>query len=380
MKKLSLIIACYNQEKYLAEAVESVVKVFAKLDSCEIVLWDDCSTDSTYEIATSFQQTHPDLIRVKRSSENLGVAKCSASMVEEAQGEYIMVFDHDDVMVDFDIPAELKFLDDHPEYSCSYGRKLLFSDEKGLHNGSVGSLYSDFRLLLEPTINNNGMIMRRKDIMTAGNYQETPQGKASGAADIFMWIRLRLQGLIRFDNSVRVLHRIHPNQVTNMTPEKKELYRKDYRFFLEYVCQRYPVIAESLKSGKNLSLKPEQCHIALIILGGLIRNATKVDELNRYLFYAKQLAPKDYGVNLEVGDFYMQMKNYDKALASFSLVSWLEDDASVKMKAFRKIEECYRVKNYPLNELTLVLERYSQKLFAQTPEVELAIKELKRYN
>ncbi len=51
---VSVLMTAYNREKYIAEAIESVLQSTYK--NFELIIVDDCSTDNTVSIATDFQQ------------------------------------------------------------------------------------------------------------------------------------------------------------------------------------------------------------------------------------------------------------------------------------------------------------------------------------
>ena len=124
MTKLSVLMACYRQEKYVSEAIDSVLNnINYDWDDAELILWDDASPDGTWGILEDYARRYPDIIRLYRSEENMGVAATAAAMVNAAAGRYVMMFDHDDVLLPFDIVGELRFLDNNPDYVASYGRR-----------------------------------------------------------------------------------------------------------------------------------------------------------------------------------------------------------------------------------------------------------------
>ncbi len=379
MTRLSILMACYMQEKYLEEAIDSVLKSGFDFRDSEIIMWDDCSTDRTWEIIQDYGRRYPDIIRPFRSETNMGVADCAAAMVDAARGKYVMIFDHDDVMLPFDIAGELDFLDKNPDYVASYGRKLMFDEEKGLHGRSMGGPYSDFLMILHPPINNNALIMRRETVLAVGNYKTTSEGKLSGAADIFMWLRLRLAGKLRYDNaSPRLLHRIHKKQVTQRD-NQADVYVRDYRFFLDYMIERYPEVYEKLSTGKDMRISGDQQFAALIMLGGMIRNTNQGQELDRFLFYAKQLAPDDPAVDQQIGEFMFNLKKYeDAAFKFFDIYVKFEDDyhrlisLSWLVKAYEKLER-------PVDHLHVGAVRVSGRYFSLSPENRRIFMNIRRY-
>lgn len=94
---ISYIIATYNHESYVREAIENA---FAQTYSpLEIILSDDCSSDNTFEIAQkSFSNYRgPHSLRLNRNDRNLGIAGNINRLVEMSRGELIVVAAGDDV-------------------------------------------------------------------------------------------------------------------------------------------------------------------------------------------------------------------------------------------------------------------------------------------
>ncbi len=96
MKKISVIIPCYNQEKYIAETLNSILaQTF--LDY-EIIIINDGSTDNSISIITEFQKNYPHCITII-NQENKGLPAARNAGVKAAQGEYIFPLDGDDKIV-----------------------------------------------------------------------------------------------------------------------------------------------------------------------------------------------------------------------------------------------------------------------------------------
>ena len=71
---LSVGMLTYNHEKYIAQAIDSILMQEVNFDY-EIVIADDCSTDNTREIILDYQKRYPDIIK-PLFQENLGSQKC----------------------------------------------------------------------------------------------------------------------------------------------------------------------------------------------------------------------------------------------------------------------------------------------------------------
>lgn len=94
MEKISVIIPVYNDEKYLAQCLDSVLR--QTYSNLEIILVDDGSTDSTPELCEKYREKY-DNIRILHKK-NGGVGSSRNAGLEMATGEYILFVDHDDLL------------------------------------------------------------------------------------------------------------------------------------------------------------------------------------------------------------------------------------------------------------------------------------------
>tara|TARA_Y100001963_G_C6793087_1_gene456771 strand:+ start:1885 stop:2538 length:654 start_codon:yes stop_codon:yes gene_type:complete len=92
MVKVSVIITCYNLEKYISRAINSCLNQTLHDSSYEIIVVDDCSSDNSWDLITSFGP----MIESIRLEKNMGVAFASNIGIKAAKGEYIVRVDGDD--------------------------------------------------------------------------------------------------------------------------------------------------------------------------------------------------------------------------------------------------------------------------------------------
>ena len=100
MPKVSVIIPTYNRDKYIAEAINSVLS--QTYQDFEIIIVDDGSTDKTKEVATHFVNKYPDKVKYLRQ-ENEGAGSARNLGFKHSVGEYIA-----DLVLDEKIIIELK--------------------------------------------------------------------------------------------------------------------------------------------------------------------------------------------------------------------------------------------------------------------------------
>lgn len=96
MYLISLIIPIYNAEKYLEDAINSIVNQSIGFDNIELILVDDCSTDTSKIIIEKYAEKYPNIIRFYLN-ENHGHPGFGRNIgLENATADYIMFMDNDD--------------------------------------------------------------------------------------------------------------------------------------------------------------------------------------------------------------------------------------------------------------------------------------------
>jgi glycosyltransferase involved in cell wall biosynthesis len=105
--KISTVITLYNLEKYIDDAIQSVLSQTRQAD--EIIVVDDCSTDGSADIVAK----HKDRIIYIKQEKNIGALRNSLSGLKAATGDIVTFLDGDDVWMPRKLEAiEEEFLQD----------------------------------------------------------------------------------------------------------------------------------------------------------------------------------------------------------------------------------------------------------------------------
>lgn len=98
MKKVSIVVPCYNMAAYLGQCVESLVNQTIGIENLEIILVNDASTDDgqTWKKITEIERTFPDTVIAISLEENLRQGGARNIGISYASGEYLMFCDADD--------------------------------------------------------------------------------------------------------------------------------------------------------------------------------------------------------------------------------------------------------------------------------------------
>ena len=119
--RVSIVIPCYNQGRYLAQAIESACR--QSYASVEVIVVDDGSTDDTPRVAAAYPA-----IRYLRQ-QNSGTAIARNHGLSESHGEFLIFLDADDRLLPDAVSRGIAYLDGHPDAAFVTGHvRLIFAD------------------------------------------------------------------------------------------------------------------------------------------------------------------------------------------------------------------------------------------------------------
>lgn len=123
---VSVIMNCYNSEKYVKEAIESVCA--QTYENWEIIFWDNASTDGSSKIAQEFAPK----LKYYRGDHNVPLGEARNFALEKAQGKFIAFLDCDDLWMPQKLEKQIPlFLD--PEVGLVYSDAIYFNLEGDSH-------------------------------------------------------------------------------------------------------------------------------------------------------------------------------------------------------------------------------------------------------
>lgn len=125
---VSILVLSYGHEKYIRQALESILD--QETDLCyEVLVGDDASQDGTAGIIQEFTKQYPDIVKPVLRAGNVGASCNLYDLICRAQGKYIAILEGDDFWLDKrKLQKQFDFLESHPEHTgcCS---KCLIVDE-----------------------------------------------------------------------------------------------------------------------------------------------------------------------------------------------------------------------------------------------------------
>ena len=280
MPKISVVMPAYNAEKYIAEAIDSILG--QTYEDFEFIIINDCSTDRTEQIILSYDD--PRIVYLK-NERNSGVAVTLNRGLAVAQGEYIARMDADDISLPKRFEKQITLLREDPSIAiCGTGiivfgkdvdsQKRLFSRDPDI---------TKIELLFTPCVAHPTVLMRKGVLGT--NNLEYPVD-LEGSEDYGLWWEVAKYGNIVSLQECLLKYRVHPNQVTKNSDHRKPR-------FLKFVKKRMADVGIKVTDdeaacffayccGKGHLFSEEELKLFIRILVQLWRN----DEL---IFCAKKL-------------------------------------------------------------------------------------------
>ncbi len=125
--KVSVLMPAYNVEKYIGEAIESILN--QTFTDFEFIIVDDGSTDGTWKIIQSYAEKDSRIVPLQ-NEKNLHISKTRNRLIGLARGEYVMWQDADDISVGDRTQKQVNFLDEHDDVGIVGGFLEMFT-EKG---------------------------------------------------------------------------------------------------------------------------------------------------------------------------------------------------------------------------------------------------------
>lgn len=185
MPLVSVIIATYNGSKYISTAIDSVLS--QTFSDAEIIVVDDGSKDATPEILADYGSE----IRTIRQK-NLGGVAARNRAYRSAEGDHIVILDHDDRLLPDHLAWLSESLEARDDIAVAYGDTYLINSDghrvrllSKTHPPASGWILDD--LVYRNRLSVNAAMVRRECIEAAGGLHE--EG-LNYMADWDLWVRL----------------------------------------------------------------------------------------------------------------------------------------------------------------------------------------------
>lgn len=205
----SIVVPCYNREKYIFECLESVLN--QEFNDFELIVVDDGSCDSTVSIVDSFKDKRIRLIRI----EHAGGPTARSVGILAASGDFVIALGSDDVFLPGALERIAGTIKEFPTYDVYYGDLEIFYENDG---SSSFTKYPDYAsvdilpiLIKGNCLPDGGTAIRRELFKTYGGYDTS----FVRCHDYQLWTRLAASAKFKKVDSVNYQWRIHGNNLSS---------------------------------------------------------------------------------------------------------------------------------------------------------------------
>ena len=219
---VSVLMSVYNGERYLRQAVQSVLD--QEFSDFEFLIFDDASTDQSGRIIEQFAAQDARIqVHVNRS--NFGLTRSLNQGITLARGEFIARLDADDLALPRRLSRQAAYLNHYPRCAV-VGSVARLIDAAGQQRGVTetftrGALAA--QLFFFNSITHSSVMFRRKVIAGLGGYDE----QFTRAQDYDLWLRCLAGGhRVELLPDVLTSHREHAHRVTATQADNMEHFRR----------------------------------------------------------------------------------------------------------------------------------------------------------
>jgi glycosyltransferase involved in cell wall biosynthesis len=222
--KLSIIIPCFNQGKYIQEALNSLIGLDE--DIIEIIIINDGSTDEeTNLILSTLKSTGYNV----EFQENKGLGEARNAGIRLAQGEYILPLDADNKIFTRYIEIGINILNADKDVAVVYGNAEYFGDRTGILKPGEFNLQ---RIMFGNYIDACAII--RKSVIEEVGYYDNM--KIMGLEDWDLWLRIGFKGYrFKYIDETLFYYRVTANSMMKALNENiKKQNEIEYYFSEKY--------------------------------------------------------------------------------------------------------------------------------------------------
>ena len=214
---VSVIMAAKNVDKYISEAIDSVINQTYK--NWELIVVDDGSNDNTPSILENYARNN-NKIKVLHNETSTGQAIARNTAVQNSNGYFLAILDADDVAMPDRLEHQVNFLVNNPKILAIGGHaEIIDANGKslGIKRKAMNIDAIRFSLLLQNQFIHSTMMIRREIFDGFGGYNND----FLYAEDYDLWSRIIEKNIIVNIDKVLSKFRIQPGSVTMMTNTQK---------------------------------------------------------------------------------------------------------------------------------------------------------------
>ncbi len=222
---ISVAMLAYNHEKYISEAIESVL-IQKTHYSYKIIIAEDCSTDKTRDIIIDYQKKYPEKIKLILQEKNVGASQNVLDLLSNTEGQYIALLEGDDYWTDpLKLQKQVDFLEENHDFViCGHSALVL---KAGSLTDELKPVLTYQRDLSSEQLMSDSFIVTLTSLFRAEPLKDLPEEfKFVTNGDTFLFRFLGQYGGYKYmgDNITPAVYRVHEGGVWSMIDNKAQIY------------------------------------------------------------------------------------------------------------------------------------------------------------
>lgn len=271
---VSVFMLAYNQEQYIAQAIDGVLMQRTNFP-VELIIGEDLSTDATHDICRRYAAKYPDKIKLLLNESNLGLGPNYVRTYGECTGKYVAICDGDDYWTDpLKLQKQVDFLEDQSDFEIVFtnNKNIYPSGKKEIRKIEGIPVESSFReLVLENYITSVTALFRRQAL--SARMEDLIRELPYGDWPTYLWMT-RDGGKIYFMSEVTAVYRKDFGTSTVLRQNKSRMGALNLH------------ILEQLKKEPGFSKQEELIQKSILVLKrGLMASYNKERKFLRSLKY-----------------------------------------------------------------------------------------------
>ena len=253
---ISVVMSVYNGEKFLEEAIESILNQTYK--NFEFIIINDGSTDASLEVLSGYQRKNKKIVLISR--ENKGLISSLNEGIKKSKGKYIARMDADDVSLPTRFEDQINYIESNNLDMCGTATNI-YSDCKYLNKNIYPETDHEIKFsLMFSSPFAHSSVMMKKSIFRVVKYEDYKY-----AEDYKLWIDVALSGFIMGNmNKILLRYRLHDGQISNIY---KKLQRNTSKEIAQFYLKNFNNDSkEILRSIKEVELKPDRVSMRNFVL------------------------------------------------------------------------------------------------------------------
>lgn len=213
--RVSVLMAVYEGERYLDEAIQSVLN--QTFHDFEFIIINDGSTDGTAQIIERHRREDRRIRTFEQS--NCGLVTALNRGLELASGEFVARMDADDISLPERIAAQVTFMDSHQEVGiCGTWIETIGTPRGAIQRYPTDDATIRSWLLFESVLAHPSIVMRRELLIRTGLSYDAGYVHAE---DYDLWVRAAGHTALANIPDVLLRYRLHPQQIVRRHEAKK---------------------------------------------------------------------------------------------------------------------------------------------------------------